>query len=45
MDNSPHHKDIETYPHHKHQEEKILPSYEITIQDILQFIAKTLEKN
>lgn len=34
-DNSPHHKDVLTFPHHKHQDEKALESQKITIKDIL----------
>ena len=44
-DNSPYHKNIKTYPHHKHQDDKILPSYEITIKDVLKYIEKYFKKN
>ncbi len=37
-DNSPHHKEVITFPHHKHEGEKIMPNYDITIDDILNYI-------
>ncbi len=42
-DNSPHHKNIKTYPHHKHLENKILESYEIECYTILEEIGKMLK--
>jgi hypothetical protein len=33
-DNAPHHKQIKTYPHHKHINENVLESREVTIDDI-----------
>jgi hypothetical protein len=41
-DNSPHHKEINTYPNHKHIKNKIEPSGEITIDDILPVIKKII---
>jgi hypothetical protein len=43
-DNSPFHKKISTYPHHKHVGTEILPSYEITINDVLTFMDKRIPK-
>jgi hypothetical protein len=37
-DNAPHYKNIITFPHHKHENNKIFPSYNITIKDILKTI-------
>ncbi|WP_347489345.1 DUF6516 family protein [Desulfoscipio sp. XC116] len=37
-DNAPHHKQIKTFPHHKHIGEKVLPSYEIGIHEVLTYI-------
>lgn len=37
-DNSPHYKNIPTHPHHKHTGDRILPSYEVTLKDVLNFI-------
>ncbi len=41
-DNSPHHNNIITYPHHKHLMNSIEPSYEITLEDVLKYIQKKL---
>ena len=42
-DNAPFHKNIETFPHHKHINEKILPSTEIGLEDVLIYIFKILD--
>ena len=36
-DNAPHHKDIETFPHHKHvgSKDNVQPSGEISLEDVL----------
>lgn len=34
-DNAPHHKGIETYPNHKHIGDRVVPSTEITLKDVL----------
>lgn len=34
-DNSPHHKGLPTFPHHKHLSEEVLASKERTIKDVL----------
>jgi len=44
-DNSPYHKKVDTYPHHKHQGDEVLPSYEIAIKDVLHFIEVNFKKN
>ncbi|MBD3346804.1 MAG: hypothetical protein GF401_17240 [Chitinivibrionales bacterium] len=41
-DNAPHHKDIATFPHHKHENEKLCASNEITLEDVLAAIALQL---
>ncbi len=41
-DNAPHYPEIITYPHHKHVGKKILPSYSITCEEILEEIRKML---
>lgn len=42
-DNSPHHKNILTFPHHKHTSDgNILESREITLDDVLNWILKHL---
>jgi len=37
-DNSKHHKYIETYPHHLHKDDNVLPSYSISCEEILKII-------
>lgn len=37
-DNAPHHKEIETFPHHKHVGDKILPSKEKNLLEVLKEI-------
>ena len=34
-DNAPHHREIETFPHHKHVSDKILPSQEKNLLEVL----------
>jgi hypothetical protein len=41
-DNAPHHKNISTYPHHKHVKEKVLPNHAITCEEILKEIERRL---
>jgi len=38
-DNAPHHPEIETFPHHKHLSEKIIPSIMPSFKDILNEIS------
>lgn len=40
-DNAPHHKKLLTYPHHKHIENKIYESSEITLTEVLEYIQRT----
>ena len=37
-DNKPHWKAIKTFPHHKHEGDKILPSHRATVIDVIQEI-------
>ncbi|CEP67747.1 Uncharacterized [Moorella glycerini] len=39
-DNAPHHETIITFPHHKHIGGKVTISYEISIEDVLNYITK-----
>lgn len=41
-DNAPHHKDISSFPNHKHIKNKIIESTEISIPDILKYIEKEI---
>ena len=43
-DNSKHHNQIKTFPHHKHIENKVLESYEPSFFDILSEIKSILSK-
>ena len=42
-DNAPYHPYIETYPHHKHKDNNIQSSTEITIEQVLNFIAEIIK--
>ena len=41
-DNAPHHKEIKTFPHHRHMGNKIEPSQEKNLRDVLSFIRNFL---
>lgn len=41
-DNAPHHKELPTFPHHKHLAERVIPSAIPTIADILDEISTYL---
>ena len=41
-DNSPHWRNITTFPHHKHISSKVLPSSRATIEEVLREIEKFL---
>lgn len=41
-DNSEHHKQVETYPHHVHSDDNILPSYAISCEEILKVITEKI---
>jgi len=43
-DNAPHHKEIETFPHHLHNGEAIMSSAEPTFVDVLKKIGDTINK-
>ncbi len=43
-DNSRHYKDIKTFPHHMHIGNKVLPSYSISCQEILEIIEDKILK-
>ncbi|MBT7094110.1 MAG: hypothetical protein HN936_12745 [Bacteroidetes bacterium] len=44
-DNSPHHRDVSTFPHHKHTNNGIAESVELSIREILEIIFKKLDNN
>jgi len=37
-DNAPHHKSVETYPHHKHIKDSVEPSTQTNLHAVLSFI-------
>ncbi len=41
-DNKPHWKGMTTYPHHKHENIEVFPSYRVTIGDVLDQIEKKI---
>ncbi len=43
-DNAPHHRNIPTFPHHKHREGKIESSQERDLKDVLQVLKKFFER-
>lgn len=43
-DNAPHHPELFNAPHHKHFSEKMEPSEEVTLLDILKIIQKSVDK-
>jgi hypothetical protein len=43
-DNTTHWKDIDTFPHHKHEKNGVFPSKEVMLEDILSHIYETLKR-
>jgi hypothetical protein len=41
-DNAPHHREIETFPHHKHVGNKVLPSKEKNLLEVLKEVENTI---
>lgn len=41
-DNAPHHRDINTFPHHKHVNNRVVPSNEIEVKQIFNSITKII---
>lgn len=44
-DNAPHYKNIVTFPHHKHKDNKIFMNFNITIEDIFKEIKSYINFN
>ena len=44
-DNAPHHRDLPTFPHHKHvgDNKNVSPSNEITLEDVLASISRLIQ--
>ena len=43
-DNAPHHKEIRTFPHHKHLKNKVVESTEITLFEVLSEVDKYMRQ-
>lgn len=43
-DNSPHFKELKTFPYHKHNGSNVLPSHRITVDEVIEEIRKLTEK-
>jgi len=41
-DNAPHHKELKTFPHHRHEENKVLPSHRITVDELIEELKNKL---
>jgi len=41
-DNKPHWKDLTTYPHHRHEDDRVSPSHRVTIVDVLDYIEEKI---
>ena len=37
-----HWKDIETFPHHRHEKNNVFPSKEFTLEDVMAYICKSI---
>ncbi|OQX23915.1 MAG: hypothetical protein BWK80_23440 [Desulfobacteraceae bacterium IS3] len=44
-DNAPHHRDISTFPHHRHSDKEISESTDISIEEIFEIILKRVHNN
>ena len=43
-DNAPHYKELKTFPHHRHDGSKVLPSHRITVDEVIEVIITRLER-
>jgi hypothetical protein len=43
-DNAAHWREIDTFPHHKHDKKGVFPSKEVSIEDILRHVYEILKK-
>lgn len=44
-DNAPHHPELASFPNHKHQPDRVIPSPLITLQDLLNDISAIILRN
>lgn len=42
-DNAPHWRSVDTYPHHRHERTGVFSSKEVTLEDILDYIAEIMK--
>lgn len=42
-DNAPHWKDIDTYPHHRHENSEVFSSREVTLEDVMNEISRIIK--
>ena len=43
-DNAPYHTQVKTFPHHKHEDDTVSESQEITLEEVIQYIEEKLLK-
>ena len=41
-DNAPYHTQVKTFPHHKHEDDTVSESQEITLEEVIQYIEEKL---
>jgi hypothetical protein len=42
-DNKPHWKEIKTFPHHKHERNKVFPAHRVNVDEVIEEIKKRLK--
>lgn len=42
-DNKPHWKNLKTFPHHKHEKDKVFPSRRVTITEVIEIIKEKIK--
>lgn len=42
-DNAPHHRQVKTFPHHKHVKEAVLESKEVTVEEIIEELERMIK--
>jgi len=43
-DNAPYHKQMKTFPHHKHTNDRIIESKEITLEEVIQYLEEQINE-
>jgi hypothetical protein len=44
-DNSPHHRDISSFPHHRHLSKEVIKSHLRTLREVIELISKDISEN